>query len=98
MEEDDQLVTVIDGSTVGGDNQDIGGDILGVHEKRIEADTTFYLTVNMRAAVFTCLDGFEAAAPKISKKALSTPLARGGGRLLEEKMPALVSSLTRLLC
>merc|ERR1711892_725609 len=47
------------------------------------------ITVNMRAAIFTCLVALAAAAPKISKKALSTPLARGGGRIVggEDAMP-----------
>merc|ERR1711951_60109 len=44
---------------------------------------TQYITgVNMRAAVFACLVAVAAAAPKVSKKSLATPLSRGGDRIV----------------
>merc|ERR1711970_1646326 len=36
----------------------------------------------MRAAVLLAVVAVAAGAPKLSKKALSTPLARGGGRIV----------------
>merc|ERR1739849_76534 len=38
--------------------------------------------VNMRAAVFACLVAVAAAAPKVSRKVLATPLSRGGDRIV----------------
>merc|ERR1712179_245134 len=36
----------------------------------------------MRAAIFLAVVAVASGAPKFSKKALSTPLARGGGRIV----------------
>jgi len=44
--------------------------------------TQYPTAINMRAAVFASLLALAAAAPKVSRKVLATPLSRGGDRIV----------------
>merc|ERR1712123_257166 len=50
------------------------------YQRRVHGE--FYLRANMRAAILLAVVAVATGAPKLSKKGLSTPLARGGGKIV----------------